>query len=64
MQNFYHRLSVGYRKYIFIKFLWHDLSPNPSPPLSPFGHFLLNEKEKGIIFLRGGQFSTSRKFKA
>jgi hypothetical protein len=46
----------------FIEFCSLDLSPNPSPPLSPFGHFLLNEKEKGIIFLRGEQFRASKKF--
>ncbi len=45
----------------FMKFSSFDLSPNPSPPLSPFGHFLLKEKEKGIIILRGEQFRASKK---
>ncbi len=46
----------------FKKFCSLDLSPNPSPLLSPFGHFLLNEKEKGIIIFRGEQFKVSLKF--
>ncbi len=46
----------------FIKLCSLDLSPHPSPHLSPFGHFLLNEKEKGTIILRGEQFRAIIKF--